>query len=60
MTTSTIRVRSSGLSECAGCARVRYMRAPIFNLRALRGPPFLLYAFSQMYEIFFVIVFLLK
>jgi len=33
--------------------------SPIFNLRALRGPPFLVYALSKIYEIFFMIVFLL-
>jgi len=33
--------------------------APIFNLRALRGPPFLVEALSNIYEIFLMIVFLL-
>jgi len=35
------------------------MEAPIFNLRALRGAPFLVYTLSRVYEIFFMIAFLL-
>ena len=30
---------------------------PILNLRGLRGPPFLVYALSQLYELCLVIVF---
>jgi len=37
---TTIQVISSGLIECAGCARVCKMGALIFNLRALWGPHF--------------------
>jgi len=33
--------------------------APIFNLRALWEPPFLVHALSKFYEIFFIIAFLL-
>jgi len=32
---------------------------PIFNIRALRGPVFLVYAISKVCEIFFMIVFIL-
>ena len=33
------------------------MGAPIFNLHALRGPPFLVYALSKIFEIFFCLYF---
>ena len=49
---------SSGLSECAGCAKVCKTGASIFILRALRGPPFFGCALSKFYEIFLMIVFL--
>jgi len=47
---------SSGFSECAGWAM---WGGGILNPRALRGPTFLVYALSKIYEPLFMIIFLL-
>jgi len=35
-------------------------RGPVLNLRILKGVPFLVYAFPKVYELFFIVVFLLQ
>jgi len=46
---------SCGLSECARCGKW----GPHFQFMRFEGAPFLIYALSKMYEIFFMIVLLL-
>jgi len=50
------KIKHFGPSKISGLATPL---APIINLRALMGPPFLVYALSKFYEIFFMIAFLL-
>ena len=35
-------------------------RGPVLNLRILKGVPFLVYAFPKVYELLFIVVFLLQ
>jgi len=46
-----MHIVSSGLSECAGCAKW----GPYFQFTYFEGAPLLVYALSKIFEFFFIV-----